>query len=109
MTTEFLVAVLELVELPVEAVLVEELLVGAALAELAFVHDEDGIRRLDRAEAVGDEDGGASGNHAGEGEADAMFGVGIDGAGGLVEYEDAGAMGEGAREADELLLAGGEG
>ena len=41
--TEFLVAVLELVELVVEAVLGEEFLMVAALAELALVHDEDGI------------------------------------------------------------------
>ena len=53
---ELLVAVLELVELPVEAALGEELLVGAALAELAFVHDEDGVGALDGGEAVRDED-----------------------------------------------------
>ncbi len=44
-----------------------------------------------------------------EGEADAVFGLGVDGAGGLVEDQDGGRMGEGAGEADELLLAGGEG
>ena len=38
-----------------------------------------------------------------------MFGVGVDGAGGFVEDEDAGVVGEGAGEADELLLSGGEG
>ena len=38
-----------------------------------------------------------------------MLGVGVDGAGGLVEDEDGGRVGEGAGEADELLLAGGEG
>ena len=82
---------------------------GAALAELALVHDEDGVGGLNGAEAVGDEDAGAAGDHAGEGEADAVFGVGVDGAGGLVEDEDGGRVGEGAGEADELLLAGGEG
>ena len=107
--TKFLVAVLELVELVVEAALGEELLVGAALAELALVHDEDGVGGLDGGEAVGDEDAGAAGDHAREGEADAVFGVGVDGAGGLVEDEDGGRVGEGAGEADELLLAGGEG
>ena len=50
---EFLVFVLELVELVVEAALGEELLVGAALAELASVHDEDLVRGLDGGEAVG--------------------------------------------------------
>ena len=105
----FLVPVLELVELPVEAALGEQFLVGAAFAELALVHDEDGVGALDGGEAVGDEDGGAAGDHAGEGEADAEFGVGVDGGGGLVEDEDAGVVGEGAGEADELLLTGGEG
>ena len=81
---------------------------GAVLAELAFVHDEDGVGGLDGAEAVRDEDAGAAGDHAGEGEADAVLGVGIDGAGGFVEDEDGGRVGEGAGEADELLLAGGE-
>ena len=52
----FLVFVLELVELPVEAAVGEQLLVGALLAELAFVHDEDGVGALDGGEAVGDED-----------------------------------------------------
>ena len=103
---EFLVFVLELVELPVEAALGEELLVGALFAELAFVHDEDGVGALDRREAVGDEDGGAARDHAVEREADAEFGVGVDGAGGLVKDEDAGVVGQGACEADELLLAG---
>ena len=51
----FLVLVLKLVELEVEAVLGEELLVGALFAELTFVHDEDGVRALDGAKAVGDE------------------------------------------------------
>ena len=105
----FLVFVLELVELVVEAALGEELLVGAALAQGAFVHDEDGVGGLDRAEAVGDQDAGAACDHAREGEADAVFGLGVDRAGGLVEDEDRWRVGEGAGEGDELLLAGGEG
>jgi len=43
---EFLVLVLELVELPIEATLQEQLLVRAHLAELAFVHDQDGVGAL---------------------------------------------------------------
>ena len=81
---------------------------GASLAKLALVHDEDGVGALDGGEPVRDEDGGAAGDHAREGEADAELGVGVDGAGGLVEDEDAGVVGERAGEADELLLAGGE-
>src|SRR5580704_13681516 len=81
----------------------------APLAELTFVHDQDGVGGLDGAEAVGDEDARAAGDHAGESEADAMFGVGVDRTRGLVEDEEFGRVGEGAGEADELLLAGGEG
>src|SRR5579875_486704 len=44
---EFLVAVLELVELVVEAAKGEQFLVGALLAELAFVHDENDVGALD--------------------------------------------------------------
>src|SRR6185312_10671564 len=72
---KFLIAVLELVELPVEAALREELLVGAALAQRAFVHDENGVSRLDCAQPVCDEDAGAAGDHAGEGEAHTIFRV----------------------------------
>ncbi len=82
---------------------------GALLAELSAVHDEDGVGALDGGEAVGDEDRGAAGDHAIEGEADAEFGVGVDGRGGFVEDEDGGLVGEGAGEGDELFLAGGEG
>src|SRR5258708_22262682 len=102
------VAILQLIELPVEAAMRQELLMGAALAKVSFVHDEDGVRALDRREAVRDEDGGSAGDHAREREAHAKFGVGIDRGGGLVENEDSGIVGEGAGEADELLLAGGE-
>ena len=56
----------------------EQLLVGAAFAQLALVHDEDGVGALNGGEPVCDEDGGSACNHAGEGFADAEFGVGID-------------------------------
>ena len=80
----------------------------AVLAELAFVHDEDGVRALHGGEAVRDDDRGAAGNHAVERGADADLGLGVDGGSGFVEDEDARSMGEGAGEVDELLLAGGE-
>jgi hypothetical protein len=82
--------------------------VGALLAERALVHDEDGVGGLNGAEAVGYEDAGAAGDHAGQSEADAVLGVGVDRAGGFVEDENAGGVGERAGEGDELLLAGAE-
>ena len=81
----FLVFVLELVELVVEAAVGEELLVGALFAEASLVHDEDGIGALDGGEAMGDDDTGSAGDHAGEGGFDAQLGFGVDGAGGFVE------------------------
>jgi len=80
----------------------------ALFAEMPLVHDEDGVGALDGGETMCDQDGGASGDHAREGEADAELGVGVDRAGGLVEDEDTWSVSEGAGEADELLLAGGE-
>ena len=106
---DLLILVLQLVELPVEAALREQLLVGAHLAQLAFVHHENRVGALDGGEPVRDEDAGAALDHAIESAANAQFGVGVDAGGGLVEDEDAGIVGERAGEVDELLLAGGEG
>ena len=53
-------------------------------------------------------DGGAAFDHAAERFADAELGFGIDAGGGFVEDEDARVVRQGAGEADELLLAGGE-
>ena len=81
----------------------------AAFAQAALVHDENRVGPLDGGEAMGDQDRGSTGDHAGESEADALFGLGVDRACGFVEDEDAGVVGQGAGEADELLLAGRQG
>src|ERR1700733_3878068 len=75
---EFLVLVLETVELPINAVLREELLVRTVLAELAFVHDEDGVCALHGGEAMRDDHRGAAGNHSIERGADADLGLSVD-------------------------------
>ena len=59
-----LVFVLELVELPVESALGEELLVGAAFAQLGLVHDENRIGALHGAEAMRDQHAGSAFDHA---------------------------------------------
>ena len=74
----FLVLVLQLVELPVEAAMGEQLLVGAHLAQLALVHDEDGIGALHRGKTMRDQHAGPAFDHALEGATDAQLGVGID-------------------------------
>src|SRR5438309_10119736 len=81
----------------------------ALLAQLPLVHDENGVGALDGREAMGDQDGGAAGDHAREREADAKFGFGVDGGGSFVQDEDAGIVRQRACKTDELLLAGGEG
>jgi len=86
----------------------EEFLVCALLAQLAFVHDEDGVGALDGGETVRDEDGGAAGNHALQCRSHAKLGLGVDGGGGFVEYENPRAMSQSPCKTDELLLAGGE-
>ena len=48
----FLILVLELLELPVEAALRQKLLVRTHLAQLAFVHDENGFGALNGGEPV---------------------------------------------------------
>src|SRR5271165_2896505 len=55
-TGNFLVFVLKLVELPVDATVGEQLLVGADLAYPSLVHDDDFVSTLDRAQAVGNDD-----------------------------------------------------
>ncbi len=107
-TVRLLILVLELVELPVKAALGQQLLVRAHLAQLALVHDQDGIGALHGGEAVGDQHAGAAFDHALQCAANAQLGVGIDAGGGLVEDEDARIVGQRAGKVDELLLAGGE-
>ena len=56
-----LIAVLELVEPLVEAALGQQLLVRAAIAQLAPVEDQDAVHVLDRRQPVGDHDGRPAG------------------------------------------------
>ena len=67
----------------------EQLLVGAHLAELALVHDENGVGALHGREAMCDKHAGPAFDHALERAADAQLGVGIDAGSCLVEDEDA--------------------
>ncbi len=85
-----LVLVLQLVELPVDAALGQQLLVRADLAHLALMHHDDLVGALHGTEAVGDDDRGAAFHHAAERIADAELGLGIDAGGGFVEDEDLG-------------------
>jgi hypothetical protein len=83
----------------------DELAVCAALDDPAVVDHEDAIGLLDRAQAVRDDEGRSTLEQALERLLHDHFGGRIDGAGGLVEHEDARVGEERAREADELALS----
>ena len=77
--------------------------------DAAFFHDEDAIGIDDGGEAMGDDDGGAVVHELLGGVLDELFGLGIEGGGGLVEDEDAGILEEDAGDGDALALAAGKG
>ena len=105
---QFLVFVLELIEAVVNASLTEQFLMGALLAQASFVEDENAVGILDGAQAVGDDDRGASGEKTIQGFANHHFGFGIDAGGGFVEDQEARIMRQGAGETHQLALADGK-
>ncbi len=105
---QFLVSVLQLVELPVDAAPRKKLLVRAQLTKLSLVHYENLAGTLHGGEAMSDYHRCASLHHALQRGSHAQFSVGIDARGSFVQDEDAGIVRECARKVDELLLAGGE-
>ena len=96
------------VEAGVDAVLGEELGVGAALGDAAAVEDEDLVRLEDGAEAVGDDDAGAVREDALEGLLDEAFGFAVETAGGFIEDEDARVAQDDAGEGDALFFTAAE-
>ena len=80
----------------------------AHFAELAFVHDDDLVGALHGREPVGDDQRGASLDHAAERIAHAEFGFGIHARSSFIENQNLRFVGQGARERDELFLAGGK-
>jgi hypothetical protein len=87
-----------------------ELRVGPDLSYYAVGADaDDDVAALDRAEAVGDGDGGVVAfEELGEGVVDESLGFGVEGGGRFVEDEDVGVFEQGARDGDALLLPAGE-
>jgi len=85
-----------------------ELVVGAALDDAAVFHDNDEIGAAERAEAVGDDEGGAAGDGAIEGGEDLVFGFGIDRGGGIVEEENRRFEEDGAGDGETLALSAGK-
>ena len=96
------------VEVIVAAVELIEGLVGSAFYDLTLLYDEDLVGSADGGEAVGDDEGGAALHEEIEAVLDHGFGLGVEGAGGFVEDEDAGVGEDGAGDGDALALAAGE-
>ena len=103
-----LLLVLQAVEGGVEAVAGQELVVAAGFGQAAVVEDQDAVGVADGRQAVGDDDGSAALHEFFDGRLDELLGFGVDAAGGLVEDEDAGVVGDDAAEGQQLALAGGE-
>ena len=103
---QFLILVLQLVELVVDSAIRQQFLMSAHFADLAFVHDDDLVGTLDGREAVGNDQRGASFDHAAERVAHFEFGFGIDARSGFVEDQNLRLVRQGAGERDELLLSG---
>src|SRR5579859_4819366 len=97
------------VEPGVSAVGLEQAFVGAALDDAALVQYQYEVRFSNRAQPVGDDEGGSTSQQDVEGLLQPGFGDGVDGAGGFIEHDDAGIGQHGAGEANQLALAEGQG
>ncbi len=82
--------------------------VGVVSFHFSVAQFDDGIGVLDGAQAVGDEDDGDFPVESFDGGHDFFFGAVVEGAGGLVEYDDGGVFIQGSGDADALPLAAAE-
>uniref|UniRef100_A0A0B7K5W6 Uncharacterized protein n=1 Tax=Bionectria ochroleuca TaxID=29856 RepID=A0A0B7K5W6_BIOOC len=85
--------------------LLQQLTVRAPLDDGPLVHDEDLVGGDDGRQPVGDDEHGAALAQLPQRRLDEGLGLGVDGAGGLVEDEDGRALEEGAGDGDALDLA----
>ena len=83
----------------------EQLGVRAALHDVAALVDQDQVRAQDGRQPVGDGERGAAGHGPFDGRLDEALADGVEGAGGLVEDEDAGVLEQHPGQRDALLLA----
>ena len=77
---------------------------GALLHELSVAQHQDPVRPSDGGETVGDHDGGAPLEQAGERALDLALGVAVDVGGRLVEHQDRRIRDQGPGEAQKLAL-----
>src|SRR5205085_12152009 len=78
------------------------------LHDFALVEDDDQVGAGDRAEAVGDDEGGAALEQVGQRRLDELLALGVEVAGGLVEDQDLRVGQDRAGDADALALAAGQ-
>ena len=97
-------ALLEVPKLVILALFLQQLLMGAALHDLAVIHDQDQVTIADGGQAMRDHKGGASAHDAVHTALDELFGTRVDGTRGLVQDEHR-RIGDGhARDGEQLTL-----
>ena len=77
---------------------------GAPLDDPSPVDDEEEVGLAHRGEAVGDDEGGPTGQRRSQGLLHRRLGLGVEVGGGLVEYDDVGGLQEQAGQGHPLLL-----
>src|SRR5579885_256736 len=92
----------------VEVATGEQLFVGATVDEFALAQDKDSVGPADLREAMGDEQRGAALQEAANGSLYLILCRAVDGAGGVVEDQDARVGEQSASDGDALALAAGE-
>lgn len=101
---QFLLFVLQLVEPEIDATLREQFLVRALFTQTALVKDQNTIRVLDRAQAVGDHESGATRQQPSQSFANLQFRFRIDARCGFIEDQELRIVREGPGETDQLPL-----
>src|SRR5581483_10965078 len=104
-----LIFVLELVELPIDAALRQQLLVRAALPQPSFMHHQNPVGALNRRKPVGHNDRRTAGDDAAESFAHAELSLRIDAGRRLVQDQKLRVVGQRPGEINELLLPRGKG
>src|SRR5579884_2028171 len=99
-----LIFVLELVELPIDAALRQQLMVRAALPQPSFMHHQNPVGALNRRKPVGHNDRRTAGDDAAESFAHAELSLRIDAGRRLVQDQKLRVVGQRPGEINELLL-----
>src|SRR5438094_9606617 len=105
---QLLLFVLQLVQTVVDPALREKFLMGALLAQAAFVEYQDSVRILNRAEAMGDHQGGTARQQLVERLTNQQLSFRIHAGCGLIENQKTRIVSQCTREIDQLTLPYGE-